>query len=83
MKILGIQKVDYVNKNGVHVTGTTLHVGTPFDTDKGVGMNVSTLYVSAKTGIDVSKLALGMDIEAYCDSSPYHNLVDVRVIRNS
>ena len=37
MKLIGIQRVDYTNKNGYHVLGYKLHTSTPAKSDDAIG----------------------------------------------
>ncbi|MEY8352122.1 hypothetical protein AALB39_02075 [Lachnospiraceae bacterium 54-53] len=63
-KVLGIKKVDYTNKAGKHVLGTSLH--TVHDGRDMEGQMVESIYISSNTDIaDLSKVKIGcmIDIE--------------------
>lgn len=55
MKLIGIESVDYVNKNGKRVSGVRLHVSSPAPAP-GLGDVTSSYYVTGKA---VSDFQLG------------------------
>lgn len=61
-KVLGIQKVDYTNKVGKHVVGTSLH--TVHDGRNVEGQMVESIYISSNADIaDISKVKVGCAID--------------------
>lgn len=57
--LVGYEKVDYTNKQNVHITGHRLHL--TYDSDKIQGSGVESVYVSPS--VDVPKLALGQKVD--------------------
>lgn len=55
MELVGIEKIDYVNKNNVRINGSRLHF--VFEDKKVEGC--ATEIVFAGSGIDVSNLKIG------------------------
>ena len=46
MKLIGIQRVDYTNKNGYHIMGYKLHMSTPATRNDCIGEITDTEFVS-------------------------------------
>ena len=46
MKVIGIQRVDYINKHGYHVLGYKLYTSTPADRKDCVGNITEVIFVS-------------------------------------
>lgn len=61
MKIIGIQRVDYTNKNGYHVLGYKLHTATPFDKVRSdcIGEYVESFFVSDRVFGQHDSVAIG------------------------
>ncbi len=62
--VVGIQTVNYTNKAGEPVSGKKLHlVGEVKDTEKFIGQEVETVYISDKSDINVSGIYIGDTID--------------------
>ncbi len=59
MKLIGIQRVDYTNKNGYHVLGYKLHTSTPAKSDDAIGEITETVFVSDQVFGTCDHLAVG------------------------
>lgn len=55
MELVGIEKIDYVNKNNAHITGNRLHF--VYEDKKVQGCATEVIFVGG--GIDVSNLEIG------------------------
>lgn len=62
MKLIGIQRVDYTNKNGYHVIGYKLHTSTPAKTDDAIGEITEPVFVSDPVFATCDHLAVGDEI---------------------
>ena len=62
MKLIGIQRVDYTNKNGYHILGYKLHTSTPAKTDDALGEITEAVFVSDQVYATCDHLAVGDDI---------------------
>ena len=78
MKLIGIQRVDYTNKNGCHVMGYKLHMSTPATRNNSIGEITDTEFVSDSVFATCEHLAVGDEITiAY---NKYGKVFDVSVI---
>ncbi len=59
MKLIGIQRVDYTNKNGYHVLGYKLHTSTPAKSDDAIGEITEAVFVSDQVFGTCDHLAVG------------------------
>ena len=62
MKLIGIQRIDYVNKDGFHVLGCKLHMSTPATRPDCIGEITDTVFVSEPVFQTCSDLAVGDEI---------------------
>ena len=62
MKLIGIQRVDYTNKNGYHVMGYKLHTSTPAKTDEAIGEITEAVFVSDQVFGTCDHIAVGDEI---------------------
>lgn len=62
MKLIGIQRVDYTNKNGYHVLGYKLHTSTPAKTDDAIGEITEGIFVADPVFLTCDHLAVGDEI---------------------
>lgn len=62
MKLIGIQRVDYTNKNGNHVLGYRLHTSTPAKSDDAIGEITEGIFVSDQVFGTCDHLAVGDSI---------------------
>ena len=62
MKLIGIQRVDYMNKNGYHVMGYKLHMSTPATRNDSIGEITATEFVSDSVFAACDHLAVGDEI---------------------
>lgn len=62
MKLIGIQRVDYTNKNGYHVMGYKLHLSTPAMRNDSIGEITDTEFVSDQIFATCDHLAVGDEI---------------------
>lgn len=62
MKLIGIQRVDYINKNGYHVLGYKLHTSTPAIWNDCIGELTEAVFVSDPVFADCDHLAVGDEI---------------------
>ena len=62
MKLIGIQRVDYTNKNGYHVLGYKLHTSTPAKFDDAIGEITEAVFVSDQVFGTCEHLAVGDEI---------------------
>ena len=78
MKLIGIQRVDYVNKNGYHVLGYKLHTSTPAKTNDSIGEITDAIFVSDQAFGTCDHLAVGDEISiAY---NKYGKVTSVSVV---
>lgn len=62
MKVYGIEKVDYVNKEGKRITGTKLHVTHP--SNRVNGLMCEGVWISSSLVIpSLADVTLGSDID--------------------
>lgn len=59
MKLIGIQRVDYTNKNGYHVLGYKLHTSYPAKSDDAIGEITEAVFVPDTTFAECDHLAVG------------------------
>ena len=62
MKLIGIQRVDYTNKNGYHVLGYRLHTSTPAKTKDSIGEITDAVFVSDQVFSACDQLAVGDEV---------------------
>ena len=62
MKLIGIQRVDYTNKNGYHIVGYKLHTSTPAKFGDAIGEITDAVFVSEQTFTACDQLAVGDEI---------------------
>ena len=62
MKLIGIQRVDYTNKNGYHVLGYKLHTSTPAKSDDAIGEITEAIFVGDTVFAACDHLAVGDEI---------------------
>ena len=62
MKLIGIQRVDYTNKNGYHVLGYKLHMAAPATRNDSIGEITDIVFVSDQVFGDCDHLAVGDEI---------------------
>lgn len=62
MKVIGIQRVDYTNKNGYHVLGYKLHTATPSRRNDCVGEITEAIFVSDQSFASCDELNIGDEI---------------------
>lgn len=62
MKLIGIQRVDYTNKNGYHILGYKLHTSTPAKTNDSIGEITDVVFVSDQVFSTCGDLAVGDDV---------------------
>lgn len=62
MKLIGIQRVDYTNKNGYNVTGYKLHTSSPAKYDGAIGEITEAIFVSDHVFATCDHLAVGDSI---------------------
>lgn len=78
MKLIGIQRVDYTNKNGYHVMGYKLHLSTPAQRNDSIGEITEVVFVSDHVFATCDHLAVGDEVAiAY---NKYGKLSTVSVI---
>lgn len=78
MKLIGIQRVDYTNKNGYHVLGYKLHTSTPATFDDAIGEITEGIFVPDSVFANCGDLAVGDSISvAY---NKYGKVTGVSVI---
>ncbi len=78
MKLIGIQRVDYTNKNGYHVLGYKLHTSSPAKFDDALGEITEAVFVSDQVFATCDHLAVGDEISfAY---NKYGKVAGVSVI---
>ena len=78
MKLIGIQRVDYTNKNGYHVLGYKLHTSTPAKSDDAIGEITEAVFVSDSAFSTCDHLAVGDEVSiAY---NKYGKVTGVSVI---
>ena len=62
MKLIGIQRVDYTNKNGYHILGFKLHTSIPSKSKDSVGEITDAVFVSDQIFATCGQLAVGDEI---------------------
>lgn len=62
MKLIGIQRVDYTNKNGYHVLGYKLHMSAPSERNDSIGEITDTVFVSDQVFATCDHLAVGDEV---------------------
>lgn len=62
MKLIGIQRVDYTNKNGFHILGYRLHLSTPAERNDCIGEITDTVFVSDQVFATCDDLAVGDEV---------------------
>ena len=62
MKLIGIQRVDYTNKNGYHIMGYKLHTSTPATSNESIGEITDAVFVSDQVFATCDHLAVGDEI---------------------
>lgn len=62
MKLIGIQRVDYTNKNGYHVVGYKLHTSTLAMRDDCIGELTEAVFVADSVFATCDHLAVGDEI---------------------
>lgn len=62
MKLIGIQRVDYTNKNGYHILGYKLHTTTLAKTNDSIGEITDAVFVSDQVYATCDELAVGDEI---------------------
>ena len=78
MKLIGIQRVDYTNKNGYHILGYKLHTSTPAKSDDAIGEITEGVFVSDQVFGTCDHLAVGDEISiAY---NKYGKVIAVSVV---
>lgn len=62
MRLIGIQRVDYTNKNGYHILGYKLHTATPAKTNGSIGEITDAVFVSDPVFATCDHLAVGDEV---------------------
>lgn len=62
MKLIGIQRVDYTNKNGYHVMGYKLHTSAPAMRNDCIGELTEAVFVADPVFATCDHLAVGDEI---------------------
>lgn len=62
MKLIGIQRVDYTNKNGFHILGYKLHTSIPAKSNDSIGEITDAVFVSDQVFSSCDDLAVGDEI---------------------
>lgn len=62
MKLIGIQRVDYTNKNGYHILGYKLHTSIPAKSEDAIGEITEPVFVSDQVFGTCDQLAVGDEI---------------------
>ena len=62
MKLIGIKRDDYTNKNGYHVMGYKLHLSTPALRNDCIGEITDTVFVSDPVFSTCDQVAVGDEI---------------------
>lgn len=79
MKLIGIQRVDYTNKNGFHILGYKLHTSIMAESDDAIGEITEAVFVSDNVYGMCDDLAVGDEISiAY---NKYGKVTGVSVVR--
>ena len=79
MKLIGIQRVDYTNKNGYRILGYKLHTSTPAKTNDSIGEITEAVFVADQVFAACDQLAVGDSIAiAY---NKYGKVTAVAVVR--
>lgn len=78
MKLIGIQGVDYTNKNGYHIVGCKLHMSTPARRNDCIGEITDTVFVPESVFSSCGNLAVGDEISI--SYNKYGKVTDVSVI---
>lgn len=79
MKLIGIQRVDYTNKNGYRVLGYKLHTSIPTKRNDCIGELTEAVFVADPVFATCDHLAVGDEISiAY---NKFGKVVAVSVVR--
>ena len=78
MKLIGIQRVDYTNKNGYHILGYKLHTSTPAKTKDSIGEITDAVFVPDQIFATCDQLAVGDEI--YIAYNKYGKVCAVSVV---
>lgn len=62
MKLIGIQRMDYTNRNGYHVLGYKLHLSMPAKRDDSIGEITDTVFVPDQVFAVCDHLAVGDEL---------------------
>lgn len=62
MKLIGIQRVDYTNKNGYHILGYKLHTSTPAKSNDSIGEITDAVFVSDQVYSACDHMSVGDEI---------------------
>lgn len=62
MKLIGIQRIDYTNKGGYHVSGYKLHMSTPATRNDCIGEITDTAFVCDTVFAACDHLAVGDEV---------------------
>ncbi len=62
MKLIGIQRVDYTNKNGFHILGYKLHLSTPSKRKDCLGEITDVIFVSDQIFGTCDNIAIGDEV---------------------
>ena len=62
MKLIGIQRVDYTNKNGFHILGYKLYTSTPAKTNDSIGEIADAVFVADQVFFSCDQLAVGDEV---------------------
>ena len=62
MKLIGIQRVDYKNKNGYHILGYKLHTSALANTKDAIGEITEAVFVADQVFGACDNLAVGDEI---------------------
>lgn len=62
MKLIGIQRVDYTNKNGYHIQGYKLHTSIPAKANDSIGEITEAVFVPDKVFANIFEIAVGDEI---------------------
>lgn len=81
VKVLGKQKLDYVNKQNKPVQGVTLHVVYPFETNGHEGNCTDKLFISAKNEKLSAKMPMiAIESEVNILFNRYGSIEDIEIL---
>ena len=63
MKLIGIQRVDYTNKNGFHILGYKLYTSTPAKTNDSIGEIADAVFVSDQVFATCDHVTVGDEVD--------------------